>query len=409
MRVRRPGIAILLGGLAVAVAAVSVAAQAVAPSTDPLDVHVILEVKKTLLGAKVPVSVRIINRTSAPVGPLEVRIRPLPRDESEPSPPPRALAAGQSLTQAHVLAATTAGTYTISVWILDARGDVLLVREAGTLEVVAPAWIGPSAPAVVAAIVTIVGTLLIQIVIWRLNRRQRTTETVAQMVVGMARDYFGTLSGTLVELARTVKGLPEATGAEREHLRVRAFFFFGVFLHKENQFAFDQGVMYLPHLWAENAVSTIAAGLLRLVPLTKQQEAVVHKCFADIALMQRGSGDVKGVDFEFRTLYDFERMLRDERRDYAPVEQRRVREVFESVQSRFEDPDTIGRILDLEEALRAIIEYESTVMFQEVYVRKDQNRELPVDAPRGFDSIVDGVSTWQRVRHLVGTARADLR
>jgi hypothetical protein len=407
VRIRRPWRAIL-SSLAVAACAASAAAQAARPAPGALEVQAILEVKKTAPGAAVPVSVRLVNHASTPIGPLEVRVRPLPLDPSAPAPTPRVLGGGQALTQSHTLVAREEGNFTISVWILDGSGDVLLAHEAGTLEVASPSWIGPSAPAVVAAFVTIVGTLLIQILIWRLNRRQRTTETVAQMVVGMARDYFGTLSGTLVELARTVKRL-SAAGEEREHLQIRAFFFFGVFLHKENQFAFDQGVMYLPHLWAEGAVSTIASRLLRLVPLTSEQEAMVHKCFADIALMQRSAGPVPGVDFEFRTLFDFERMMGNARRQYAPFEQRRIREVFDGVKARFELPDTVQGILDLEEALRAIIEYESTVMFEEVYVRGDQDRELPEKPPKGFDSIVEGVSTWKRVRELVEQAGAGLR
>lgn len=398
---------VIIASLAVFASPRALVAQAPRPAADSLDVQTILEVKKAAPGARIPVTVRVINRGAAPVGPIEVRVRPLPLDLSAPYLPARLLIPGQAVSHAFTLIADREGTYALSVWIVDDKGEILVAREVGTLEVAPTTWIGPSAPAIIAAFVTIVGTLFIQAMILRLNRRQRTTEAVTQMVVGLARDYFGTLSGTLVELARSVKAIDDATGSEREHLRIRAFFFFGIFLHKENQFAFDQGVMYLPHLWAENAVSTITARLLRLVPLTKEQEAVVHKCFSDIAIMQRGGADAKGVDFEFRTLFDFERMLRDERRDYAPFEQRRVREVYDSVKDRFDDEETIGQVLELEEALRAIIEYESTVMFEDVYVRKDQARDLPPVAPKGFDSIVDGV-TWQQVRDRVQSARPDL-
>jgi hypothetical protein len=398
----------VLASLAVLAAPADLAAQSPPSVAGPLDVQVILEIKKTTPGTRVPVTVRVWNRGPAPLGPLEVKIRPLPLDPSAPILGPRLLMPGQSLAHAFTVLAEREGTYAISVWIVDGNGALLLAQEAGALEVASTSWIGPSAPAIIAAIVTIVGTLFIQVMIWRLNRRQRTTEAVAQMVVGMARDYFGTLSGTLVELTRAVKAIrdPAISDREREHLRVRAFFFFGIFLHKENQFAFDQGVMFLPHLWAEGAVGAIVAAILRLVPLTKEEEAVVHKCFSDIAIVQRGAGDAKGVDFQFRTLFDFEQMLREERRDYAPVEQRRVREVYDAVKARFEDPATIERIQTLEEALRAIIEYEFTVMFEDVYVSKTQERELPLVAPRGFDAIIDGV-TWQQVRERVLGARPD--
>lgn len=399
----------LLASLALLAAPARLAAQSPSSAAAPLEVQTILEVKKTTPGMRVPITVRLFNRGSAPVGPIEVKIRPLPLDPAAPVLAPRLLLPGQSLAHAFTLLAEHAGTYTISVWIVDGSGALLLAQEAGALEIAPTAWVGPSAPAIIAAIVTILGTLFIQVMIWRLNRRQRTTEAVSQMVVGMARDYFGTLSGTLVELTRALKAIrdPAITPEEREHLRVRAFFFFGIFLHKENQFAFDQGVMYLPHLWAEGAVGAIVAEVLRLVPLTKQQEAVVHKCFSDIALVQRGGGDAKGVDFQFRTLFDFEQMLREERRDYAPIEQRRVREVYDSVKARFETPEIIERIQTLEEALRAIIDYEFTVLFEDVYVSKAQERDLPVTAPKGFDAIIDGV-TWKEVRERVLGARPNL-
>ena len=398
----------VLASLALLASPVGLAAQSPPLVAGPLDVQTILEVKKTTPGARVPVTVRVVNRDASPIGPVEVKIRPLPLDPVAPVLAPRLLLPGQSLAHAFTLLAEHAGTYAISVWIVDGNGTLLLAQEAGTLEVSSTTWIGPSAPAIIAAIVTITGTLFIQIMIWRLNRRQRATEAVTQMVVGMARDYFGTLSGTLVELTRAVRAMrdPALSPREREHLRIRAFFFFGIFLHKENQFAFDQGVMFLPHLWAEGAVGTIVAAVLRLVPLSKEQEAVVHKCFSDIALVQRGAGDAKGVDFQFRTLFDFEQMLREDRRDYAPVEQRRVREVYDAVKAEFEKAATIERIQTLEEALRAIIEYEFTVMFEDVYVSKTQERELPLVAPKGFDAIIDGVS-WREVRERVLGARPD--
>jgi len=396
----------MLASLALLATSAGLAAQSPSSVAGPLDVQVILEVKKTTPGSRVPVTVRLVNRGSAPVGPFEVKVRPLPLDPAAPVLAPRLLVPGESLAHAFTLLAEREGTYAISVWLVDAGGELLLAQEAGTLEVAPTTWIGPSAPAIIAAIVTIVGTIFVQLMIWRLNRRQRSTEAVTQMVVGMARDYFGTLSGTLVELTRAVKALrePDISESEREHLRVRAFFFFGIFLHKENQFAFDQGVMYLPHLWAEGAVGTIVAAVLRLVDLKKEQEAVVHKCFSDIAIMQRGPGDAKGVDFQFRTLFDFEQMLRAERQDYAPIEQRRVRAVYDAVKAKFEDPDIMERIETLEEALRAIIDYEFTVIFEDVYVSKEQERELPLVAPRNFDAIIDGVK-WAEVRARVLEAR----
>jgi hypothetical protein len=392
----------LLASLALFGAPTRLAAQSTPSVAAPLEVQTILEVKKTTPGSRVPVTVRLVNRGATPVGPFEMKLRPLPLDPAAPVLAPRLLVPGQSLAHAFTLLAEHEGTYAITLWLVDAGGEPLLVQEAGTLEVASTAWIGPSAPAIIAAILTIVGTIFVQVMIWRLNRRQRSTEAVTQMVVGMARDYFGTMSGTLVELTRAVKALrnPDITASEREHLRVRAFFFFGIFLHKENQFAFDQGVMYLPHLWAEGAVGTIVAAVLRLVDLTKEQEAVVHKCFSDIAIMQRGVGDAKGVDFAFRTLFDFERMLRAERQDYAPVEQRRVRAVYDAVKAKFDDPDVMERIEAFEKALRAIIDYEFTVIFEDVYVNKAQDRDLPVAAPRNFDAIIDGV-TWAEVRARV--------
>jgi hypothetical protein len=395
----------LLASLTLLAMPIYLTAQSPPLVAGPLDAQVILEVKKTTPGMRVPITVRVLNRGTAPIGPVEVKVRPLPLDPAAPVLAPRLLLPGQSLAHAFILLAEHEGIYAINVWVVDGNGELLLAREAGTLEVAPTTWIGPSAPAIIAAIVTILGTIFVQVMIWRLNRRQRSTEAVTQMVVGMARDYFGTLSGTLVELTRAVRALrdPNVSPSEREHLRVRAFFFFGVFLHKENQFAFDQGVMYLPHLWAEGAVGTIVAAVLRLVNLSKEHEAVVHKCFSDIAIMQRAPGDPKGVDFQFRTLFDFERMLRGERQDYARVEQRRVREVYDKVKAKFEDPEVMDRIEELEKSLRAIIDYEFTVIFEDVYVSKAQERELPLVPPTGFDAIVGGVK-WKEVRELVLSA-----
>jgi len=42
-----------------------------------------------------------------------------------------------------------------------------------------------------------------------------------------------------------------------------------------------------------------------------------------------------------------------------------------------------------------------------VYVSKEQERELPLVAPKGFDAIVDGV-TWKEVRERVLGARPNL-
>jgi hypothetical protein len=386
----------LFAGLALVLtmAQLSVAGQSPTLSLPNVDLQIFLETRKTHPGSRVVVSVWIANRGTTQVGPFLIRAQPLPQVDVVPASPPQPILAGDTVVRSIVLLAQDEGVFTVNVSIHSEQGHPLLIREAGTVEVVRSSWLGLASPGLVAAVsgfLTIVGTLLVQLVIWKLNRRQRGSETVAQMVVSMARDYFGTLSGALNELARAVKQLPTSSGDEREHLLARCFFFFGTFLHKENEFAFSQGVMYLPHLWAEQAVSDISVKLLRLVPLTRAQEAVVHKCFSDIAVVQRGLPGRGPVEFEIRTLFDFEGMIRD-RADYISAERRRLHEVFDAIVTQFERPETVQSILDLEEALRTIIEYESTVMFEEVYLGKKQVRELPVDAPNGFDSIIGGLA-----------------
>jgi hypothetical protein len=100
----------LLVSLALLAAPVRLVAQSPPSAAAPLEVQTILEVKKTMPGMRVPITVRVLNRGSAPVGPVEVKIRPLPLDPTAPALAPRLLLPGQSLAHAFTLLAEHAGT-----------------------------------------------------------------------------------------------------------------------------------------------------------------------------------------------------------------------------------------------------------------------------------------------------------
>ena len=68
-----------------------------------------------------------------------------------------------------------------------------------------------------------------------------------------------------------------------------------------------------------------------------------------------------------------------------------------------------GRLVELERSLRAILEYELTIMFREWYGTGDRQMEMPIDAPSDFDAIAGSTEKWGRVLEVVRDAREGKR
>jgi len=202
------------------------------------------------------------------------------------------------------------------------------------------------------------------------------------------------VAGAVSALAEAARRLRQATGEEREHLLVRCFFFYGTLLYKDNEFAFGQSLLFLPDLWAEADLRQLVDDVLDTVTLTRAQEAVVHKCFSDVALMG-GRGDASRATFQVRNLYEFETLLRD-RGPYPRRELRQIQDIFDAVKNRFGEEEFVRAILDVERAMKAIMEYEFTTIYSDFYRPPDRpyagSRDRPAELG-DFDAIV-GSPSW---------------
>jgi hypothetical protein len=159
--------------------------------------------------------------------------------------------------------------------------------------------------------------------------------------------------------------------------------------------------------------------VLDLVPLTQAQEAVIHKCFSDVAVLQRG-GDASAVTLKARNLYELERLLLD-RFTNLREDHRRVQEVFNEVKDRFADPEAARLVREIERAMRGLMEYEFTIMFADFYrgrqpkgpwrarirmwreARRNVSTASRGDRPKTlptFDDIV-GTPSWQETRGIL--------
>jgi len=196
--------------------------------------------------------------------------------------------AGGVLRREFEIQANQPGIFTVGVTVTVAGHSGSRI-EAGALEVIeAPGRFASYKDALplVVALIALVGSLFTGIVtilnqrkILEETRRQKAAESVSQLILQTARDYYGAISWAIGGLASSARRLKDATTEEREHLLARCFFFFGTVLHKDNEFSFSQGVLYLPDLWAESDMRRMIDSVIDLVPLTQSQEAVVHKCF----------------------------------------------------------------------------------------------------------------------------------
>jgi len=250
----------------------------------------------------------------------------------------------------------------------------------------------PVAVAIVAAVVTI----LIQLRVLRATKQEKASESVVQIVTSQGRDYYFAVSGALKEFASTLERLSRAAAPlDREHLSRRAFFFFGIFLYKENEFAFRYGYLYLGHLWAEAAIRRILDEVSSLFLLAPPDEAVVHKCFSDMDRLHRGATmpEHDPCLFKIRTLYDLEAVLISKE---ASESVRDLQRVFSSVRAHFTDQARLQRLQALARDFRRILEYEFTKLFQDWYAGPKGERQIPQEPPPDFDKIA-GRGSWAEV------------
>jgi len=253
----------------------------------------------------------------------------------------------------------------------------------------------------VLGVATVLVTFLIQHRVLRATLEQRASESVIQIVTTQGRDYYFPLSVALRNLVRTLEALHARPGGERGHLLRRAFFFYGIFTYKENEFGFNHGFLYLGHLWGELAVRRIIDQISALVPLAPPHEAIIHKCFSDVWRVHRGAGGPDSVQlFPLRTLYDLERLLTKTFWRCSRPEQT-LRNAFDAVTPYFQDPTLLEQLRPLARILAATLEYEFTKLFKDWYAGAKGERQPPEAAPPDFDEIIGGTPTWHEVRAVV--------
>jgi hypothetical protein len=219
-----------------------------------------------------------------------------------------------------------------------------------------------------------------------------------RIITDQGRDYYFSVSGALKELVSALQALQRPGEAEEcEHLKRRAFFFFGMFIYKEHEFAFSHGYIYLGHLWAEAAVRRLVNEIVGVIQLTPVDEAVVHKCFSDRWHFRNDAA--AGITFKVRSLYDLEQVLLGE----ATVPREagdRLREVYSRVSPQFTRPTVLERLECRVRAVRSIVEYEFTKLFEDWYAGEKGARVIPKKAPTDFENIV-GPGSWRSIRQLL--------
>jgi hypothetical protein len=394
-------------------------------NADGLTVSAMLDSRKLSVGKGADVSVRLSNPSKADLGPLELTVLPSGLNGTKQVV---TLAAGTMEEHQLRVMATEPGSFLVRVRVSLAGRPVATV-EAGTLDVVeSPSALPlPVAVALVTAVAAFFTNAVTLWVTWRNQRhilletrQQKAADAVAQIVLQVARDFYGAISGATSELAVAARRLSANNPNEdQEHLLVRFFFFFGVIVHKDNEFGFSQGLLFLPDLWAEADMRRMIDEILELVPLTQAQEAVIHKCFSDVAILQ-ALKDSPTLTFKARNLYEVEKLLREPALDPGE-DRRRIQEVFDTIKHRFEDADALMWFSDIERAMRALMEYEFTIMFPDFYRRandrtawrnpvrrwyarrrslKAENlRRRPTELP-AFDQIVHSPS-WAETRDIL--------
>jgi hypothetical protein len=358
--------------------------------------------RKVLVGQPVDVVVELVNPDASPVGPVSITMEGL---------------AGAPVTITDVIVPRAGfksvtisggrnlpGTYDGRITVVSANGARLASVPTGSVEFVeSPSQfssyrdvvpVGAALLALVGTCITLIVTTVTQSRTLRATREQKATESAGQVILTTARDYYGAVSGAITYIASALRRLkPGLSDAEREHLLARAFFFYGTLLYRDNEFAFASNVIFLQDLWAEDAVRMLVDDTLALLPLTRSQEAIIHKCFSDIALIQRDTTPAPDVSMRVRNVYEFEHALRDP----MPISNahRELQVVYGALKAEFAKPEVIDRILEMDRILRALIEYEFTELFSDFY-RDRGGRGRPANLVE-FDEIAGGTARWSEV------------
>jgi hypothetical protein len=404
-------------------------------SAEPIDLTAFLEASRVPVGHPVHVLVLIRNSGSASVGGIQLEVANA-SGTSKPAEAALTLSGGMAREEKILLDTSKPGTFNVRVSATAANTRVANAN-AGSVEVFeAPGLLSTvrDVAPVIAALVVFVGTLLsvrktarVQIDalqaardqqervlrstreqqerMFEATRQQKAAEAVTQIVLDVAREYYGTVSGAVTALTSAMRRLDRAaTPDEREHLLARCFFFFGTLLYKDNEFAFRHNLVFLPDLWAEAEVRQLVDDVLSVIQLTPSDESMVHKCFSDIAAHARGVAPLPPA-LAVRNLYEFENMLCEPNRTELPDLQRRIQEIFERIKEGFADQENIKNVTDIDRVLHEIMEYEFTVMFADYYQGETTDRTRPPALER-FDRIV-GVGRWQEFLETVSRLDAE--
>jgi len=386
------------------------------PSLDDIHISGWTSSVKSEINHPITIFVRLRNTGKGTVGPIDIETAPFPAVvEPNQSLSGLVLRPQSRLDRTIKIVPSSKGQFDLHVRLRLVRQQDERTEKIASIDVSPPPTFWEMYKDVLAifvplgiVVVTCVVSVGIQMRVLKATRQQKTSETVLQIILNQGRDYYSPISGAFSELAESL-GLMGTDESEQEHLMRRAFFFLGVILYKENEFSFSHGYIYLPHLWAEGAVRDIMNEFFELVPLSRQDEAVVHKCFSDMWRIHRGEKFDDGVTrFRMRTLYDLERILVD-RSDSIPEEYKALQGAYEAVKHELAKAEVRGRLVELERSLRAILEYELTIMFREWYGTGDRQMEMPIDAPSDFDAIAGSTEKWGRVLEVVRDAREGKR
>jgi len=356
-------------------------------------------------------TVSLKNAGTDRVGPLEVQIHPFAanHDISQPLGGIH-LQPHESIFRTITVVPNQSGLVVLLVGLRSGATGQLRLEKVGTVEIVDPPTYferhrdvltiaGPFVSALIVALIAVV----VQLFLFRGGRRQKAAETVGEVVSEQARVYYATMSGAISELARSLDCVSKSTtDAERNHFARRAFFFFGIFLYKESEFTFHEGLFYLPHLWAEDVVAKLLSEVSEGIRLPLVHEAVVHKCFSDAFRIRTSyDKDDPTIRFRVRTFSDLDALLQKPPGEMTS-EERDLLVAFNAALPQIVDAATIERIGAIERALRAVITYEFTELFSHWYQGENARRALPKAAPPDFEAISGDVANWDTVVRVLG-------
>ncbi len=390
--------------------AVAVPALAAPPARNPIDniqVNGWPSSMKPERDSPLLVTVSLKNTGTTSAGPFEVEVQPFAarHDINQPLSGIR-LRPQESTARTITVLPNHTGPVELLVRLRSGTSGDLRFEKIGVVEIVEPLTLfqryrdlltlaGPFVSALIVAVMT----LTLQLFLFQGGRRQKAHETVSQIVTAQSRDYYSAVLSAVSELARSLRHVSTSgTNTQRDHFVRRAFYFFGVFIYKESEFAFRGGLFYLPHLWAEDVVARLLTEISEQVKLPLMHEAIVHKCFSDVErIRNRYDKDDPTIRFAVRTFHDLDELLQRPVSATTPSEERDLVAAFSAAAPQFADPEVIERIRAIEAQLRAVITYEFTKMFGHWYRGRNARRTLPEKPPEDFEAISGEDAHWEAI------------